>query len=70
MILTLDRDKLEKGLILKGVTQTDIAEETRLSKQTISKVFCGHNTHPPTIRKIAEALGLKSEDVWIDGDAA
>ena len=41
-----------------------------MSKQTISKVFCGHNEYPPTVRKIAEALGLKSEDVWIERETA
>lgn len=72
MDMKLDRTKLEKQIILCGTTQSKIAEELKMSKQAISAVFCGHSKHPPTVRRIAESLGLKSEDVWIDsdGDAA
>lgn len=66
MKLKLDRIKLEKQVILCGTTQAKIAQDLGMSKQAISAVFCGHSRHPPTVRRIAENLGLKARDVWIE----
>ena len=64
MKLTVDTDKLNKHMTYSGLTQRDVAEKIGMSRQTISKVLIGKASEPRTIKKIAEALGLKVEDAW------
>ena len=70
MKLTVDTDKLNKRMTYSGLTQRDVAEKIGMSRQTISKVLIGKASEPRTIKKIAEALGLKVEDAWIERETA
>ena len=68
MILTVDTERLNRELILQGLTQLSVAAELKMSRQAISKIFTGKSSHPPTIKKVAQALGLETSDIWIDSD--
>ena len=42
----------------REITYSELAERARVSKGTIVRLEAGNDAHPPTVRKLAEALGV------------
>ena len=73
-ILTLSRQcltltKYEKARILQGLTKGGLAEQAGIHPTTYTLILKGSNHHPPTIKKVADALGLKMEEIYIEEEA-
>jgi transcriptional regulator with XRE-family HTH domain len=50
--------------IRKALTQTELAEQAGVSRQTIVRLESGlQEPYPPTIRKIAAALGVEPAEL-------
>ena len=64
-----DISKIEKARILNGLTKGGLAEEARIHPSTYTLILKGSNHHPPTIKKIADALGLSMEEIYIEEEA-
>ena len=60
-----DTQKIEKARIIKGLTKSSLAKQAGIHHTSYSRVLCGKH-HPPTIKKIADALGLDMTDLFID----
>ena len=64
-----DLQKIEKSRIIKGLAKKDLAEKAGISPGTYTLILRGENHHPPTIKKIADALGLSMEEIYIEEEA-
>lgn len=51
----------------RGITQTDLAKKTGLSRATISKIENNEevNVNTQTIAKISEVLGVKPSEIFL-----
>jgi transcriptional regulator with XRE-family HTH domain len=47
----------------KALTQDELAEIAGVSRQTVLKIEGGLEPRPPTIRKLAKALGVEPADL-------
>ena len=47
----------------KALTQDELAELAGVSRQTVIKIEGGLEPRPPTIRKLAAALGVEPQDL-------
>ena len=47
----------------KALTQDELAELAGISRQTVVKIEGGQEPRPPTIRKLAAALGVDPPDL-------
>jgi len=47
----------------KALTQDELADMAGVSRQTIVKIEGGLEPRPPTVRKIASALGVEPSDL-------
>ncbi len=55
-----DLRKIEKKLIEKGWSLTKLSEESPLSQRTIDSIMAGGRILRSTLKKLAEALGIKN----------
>ena len=67
--MKVDTKKLDRMRVFRGLTKGQLAELAGVSRATISVVFSGRFASPPTVKAIADSLGLKIEEVWLDPDA-
>ncbi len=65
-----DLQKIEKSRIIKGLAKKGLALEAGISPSTYTEILHGKNQHPPTIKKVADALGLQMEEIYIDEEEA
>ncbi len=65
-----DTEKIEKARVINGLAKKDLARKAGISPGTYTQVLRGENHYPPTIKKIADALGLEMEEVCIDEEEA
>jgi len=42
----------------RALSQSELAERANVSKGTIVRLEAGNDAHPPTVRKLADALGV------------
>lgn len=61
--MRLEKKKLTCGLIDRDFTQKELAKKTGLSQVTVSSIMCGRSCTYETGKKIADALGMKLEDL-------
>ena len=50
----------------KALTQDELAELAGVSRQTVVKIEGGLEPRPPTIRKLAQALGVEPSDSGVE----
>jgi transcriptional regulator with XRE-family HTH domain len=53
----------------KALTQDELAELAGVSRQTVVKLEGGLEPRPPTIRKLAKALGVEPSELMDPADA-
>jgi Ner family transcriptional regulator len=56
--------EVKAEMVLKRVSQTQIADSLGITPGTVSAVINGHRKSKRVQRAIAEALGLKYETLW------
>jgi transcriptional regulator with XRE-family HTH domain len=56
-------EKLWELRINQGLTQRQLARKARISNTTLSKIEHGGGAMPPTLKKIADVLGVKPVDL-------
>jgi transcriptional regulator with XRE-family HTH domain len=59
----VDVEKLWELRINQGLTQRQLARKARISNTTLSKIEHGGGAMPPTLKKIADVLGVKPVDL-------
>ena len=64
--MTINTQTLEKARILKGLTKQGLAEGVGIHPSTYTLILKGKIQNPPTIKKIADFLGLEMEAVFMD----
>lgn len=58
-------EKLRLLLAEKGLTQTQLAEQLGVQQPTVAAILSGqHKPQPKTLKKLADALGLATEELW------
>ena len=65
--MKLNTEKMRAIAYRKGITQLKIAEVCNLSPPTVNTVFNGRSTTEATALKIANALGVKLEEIKARG---
>lgn len=60
---TVNYRALEARRLRRGWSRVHLAALAEVSPTTITRVLQGETSHPPTVRRIAEALGLTMDDV-------
>jgi transcriptional regulator with XRE-family HTH domain len=61
--MEVDVEKLWKLRVNQGLTQRQLARKARISNTTLSKIEHGGGARPPTLKKIADVLGVKPVDL-------
>ena len=61
-----DTQKIEKARQIKGLTKQGLAELVGIHPSTYTLILKGEIQNPPTIKKIADVLGVSMEDIFID----
>ena len=56
-------DKLVELRINEGLSQRELAQKANVSNQSVSKLERGGRVRPATLKKIADALGVKPMDL-------
>lgn len=65
MIKIKDVDKLRKGIVLKGLSYTALANKIGVSKTLIGSIFTGkRNPSPAVAIKICQELGNQFDDYF------
>jgi DNA-binding XRE family transcriptional regulator len=54
----------------KALTQDELATLAGVSRQTVVKIEGGLEPRPPTVRKLARALGVQPADLMEPGETA
>ena len=57
-------EEIKARLILRGITQAEIARRLKVSRGAISQVISGQERNQRIRKAIARALGLKVSDIW------
>lgn len=63
-----DTKKIEKARVLKGLRKSEVARRAGYSPATYTLVLKGRVQNPPTIKAIADVLGLSMEEIYIEQD--
>lgn len=62
--MNISKAKLSLAMLNAGIdTSKQLAEVSGLGTNTISRINNGFSAKVPTVRKLAEALGVKPEDL-------
>jgi lambda repressor-like predicted transcriptional regulator len=56
--------KVKSLMVLKGITGVDIARKLGISPNTVYVVMGGYGKSRPIHQAIADALGMKVEQLW------
>lgn len=65
MIVLTNRERLINNMSKQGMTQTQLAEKSGVSKATISAILCGtRNPSPQTALKICKLTKANFEDYF------
>lgn len=67
----IDAVKVRKWLVARGFSVTTLAKRARLSRATVGQVLRGsHCTGPKALAGLAEALGVRGDDLLEDPPVA
>jgi len=69
MTFLYDIEKLAQRKAALGLTDQMLARRAGLHPSTIKNILTGRTCKPPTIRKIAEALGMDLAELVVPADA-
>jgi len=61
--IKVDVDKLWKLRVNQGLTQRQLARKAGISDATLSKIEHGRSARPPTLKKLADVLGVEPLDL-------
>jgi transcriptional regulator with XRE-family HTH domain len=61
--MKVDAEKLWELRVNRGLTQRHLARKVGISNATLSKIEHGGGAMPPTLKKLAEVLGVKPVDL-------
>lgn len=64
-MVTYNIDKIEAALRERGLSNGDLAILIKMSAATVSHVMNSRHASRATVKKIAEALGLKMKDIIV-----
>ena len=62
-MMKVDVEKLWKLRVNRGLTQRQLARTARISNSTLSKIEKGRDATPPTVKKLADVLGVEPVDL-------
>ena len=62
--------RLDRERLLKGWSKSTLAGKTGVNPSTISNVLAGKTSNVETLKKIADALGLEMEEIYIEEEEA
>lgn len=62
----IDARPLRRARVRGGWTLARIAEATGTSPATVSRVLTGQTQHAPTVKLVADALGVAMDDVIVE----
>ncbi len=65
-----DTRKIDKARILKGLSKSGFAKKAGIFPTTYTEILHGQNQYAPTIKKVADALDLSMEEIYIDDQEA
>jgi transcriptional regulator with XRE-family HTH domain len=54
----------------RALTQDELAQKAEVSRGTVNRIEQGHEAFPPTVRKLAQALGVDPGELIGAGDGA
>jgi lambda repressor-like predicted transcriptional regulator len=57
VVIRYNRQRLAEDMALKGWTMAELASHAGVSPMTVSNVLSGQPVRPPTVKKMAKALG-------------
>jgi len=60
-----DHAALERARLVQGLTYQAIAERTGLSQPTVARCCKGESANPPTIKRVADVLGIALADIVV-----
>jgi transcriptional regulator with XRE-family HTH domain len=61
--MVVDLEKLRKLRVNQGLTQRQLARKAGISNTTLAKIERGGGAMPPTLKKLADVLGVKPVDL-------
>ena len=61
-----DTKKIENARVINGLAKKNLAKKAGISPGTYTQILNGENLYPPTIKKVADALGLEMEEIYIE----
>jgi len=70
MTFGYDIDAINRQAATLGLNKLAIAKRAGVSPTTVTNVLTGKHCYPPTVKKIAEAVGLVLSDLVVSSDAA
>jgi transcriptional regulator with XRE-family HTH domain len=63
--MEVDVEKVWKLRVNQGLTQRQLARKAGISNATLSKIEHGRSARPPTLKKLADVLGVKPVDLLL-----
>jgi transcriptional regulator with XRE-family HTH domain len=63
--IKVDVEKVWKLRVNQGLTQRELARKAGISNATLSKIEHGRSARPPTLKKLADVLGVKPVDLLL-----
>jgi DNA-binding Xre family transcriptional regulator len=63
--IRVDVEKLWKLRVNQGFTQRELARKAGISNATLSKIEHGRSPRPPTLKKLADVLGVEPVDLLL-----
>jgi transcriptional regulator with XRE-family HTH domain len=61
--MEVDLEKLRELRVNQGLTQRQLARKAGISNTTLAKIERGGGAMPPTLKKLADVLGVKPVDL-------
>jgi transcriptional regulator with XRE-family HTH domain len=61
--MVVDLEKLRELRVNQGLTQRQLARKAGISNTTLAKIERGGGAMPPTLKKLADVLGVKPVDL-------
>jgi transcriptional regulator with XRE-family HTH domain len=68
--MKINTEKLERARLLKGWSKSALAEQADVDPSTVGRVERGENLKPETVKRIADVLGVKMEDLIFENNNA